>query len=444
MNKQPRLFPALVSASLFLASGPLPAAAQMRAQVNAGSSAIVPVVPAIGGVNLPSAGAWSNALTVVGPNGLLAAPSIAPAPLASAVPTAAVPAPAALTIAAQQAAAARSAESPAANAPAAAVPTAPAQESGVGRALDTLLNRPAAAVSFDGAAARSVPLITNSWYYRAPNLSEDGKIIATVRNGAARSKTFQSLNSEFSNRGGYYLIDDTPNARNMAAAAVDSSGRPVILLTNDLLNRDNGRWEDIYRGAPWEFIAAVIAREQVLHNGWYGVIPASAEKLAVSFMNMVHVFVDLTNGTSRSWATDKDFQAVIGDRTSNVQWNWFEQLVAAGRAAASGVGTNSGHLIGSKFFSWIRNYTAPQEKAATPAFQYSLWEQLKGTYHRPGDVKHGQPLPPNAPRIDQATYDQAAYRAYGADGKGNAQNGGLDTKTVYGLIIQWLRGRSEI
>ena len=230
----------------------------------------------------------------------------------------------------------------------------------------------------------------------------------------------------------------------MAAAAVDHFGRPVILLTNDLLNRDNGHWEDIYRGAPWEFIAAVIAREQVLHNSWYGAIPASAEKLAVSFMSMVRVFVDLTNGTSRSWATDKDYQAVPNDRSTYTQWNWFEQLVAAARDAARGVGTNSGHLIDSQFFSWIRDFTAPQDKGAISAFQYSLWEQYDGKYYRPGDAKNGQPLPPGAPRIDKATYDRAAQVAYGSDGKGSAQNGGLDAQTAYGWIIKWLKDRREI
>ncbi len=229
----------------------------------------------------------------------------------------------------------------------------------------------------------------------------------------------------------------------MAAAAVDAGRRPVILLTYDLLNRYNGkgRYEDIYRGAPWEFIAAVIAREQVFYSSWYMAIPASAEKLAASFMNMTRVFVDLTNGTSRSWATDKDYRFVVGgDRY--LQWDWFEQLVAAARAAVMGAGTNTGHLIESKFFSWIRDFTAPQEKGAIPAFQYSLWEQFDGKYYRPGDAKNGLPLPADAPRIDKATYDRAAYTAYGADGKGNAQN--VDQQTVYGWIIQWLKNRREI
>lgn len=274
--------------------------------------------------------------------------------------------------------------------------------------------------------------------------SEAAKVEATLRYGAAGSAVFASLNGEFRSQGGYFVLDRNPNAKYMAAAAVDAAGRPVIVLTNDLLNRYNGRSEDMYRGAPWEFIASVIAREQVFFNAWYSVIPASAEKLAISFMNMSRVFVDLTNGTSRSWATDKDYQAVSGDRSTYTQWNWFEQLVAAARDAARGVGTNTGHLIDSKLFSWVRDWTAPQEKASVPAFQYSLWEQLDGHYYRPGDARNGQPLPPGAPRIDQATYDRAAQTAYGADGKGSAPQGGLDAQSAYGWIIQWLKDRFEI
>lgn len=280
--------------------------------------------------------------------------------------------------------------------------------------------------------------------YRRLYGSEQGKLDATLRYGANGSQVFASLNDEFSRQGGYYLLDSNPNAKYMAAAAVDQNRRPVIILTYDLLNRYNGRSEDIYRGAPWEFIASVIAREQVFYNAWYASIPASAEKLAASFMNMTRVFVDLTNGTSRSWATDKDFQAVSGDRSTYTQWNWFETLVAAARDAAAGVGGNSGHLIDSKFFSWVRDWTAPQEKSSVPAFQYSLWEQYDGHFYRPGDAKNGQPLPAGAPRIDKATYDRAAQTAYGSDGKGSAQNGGTDTTSAYGWIIQWLKDRFEI
>jgi hypothetical protein len=299
---------------------------------------------------------------------------------------------------------------------------------------------------FDGAANRETgaQLVDPRFgSYRRLDYSEQGKVDATERYARA-SATFGALKDEFGRQGGYYLLDSNPNAKYMAAAAVDQNRRPVIILTYDLLNRYNGRSEDIYRGAPWEFIASVIAREQVFFNGWYGVIPASAEKLALSYMNMTRVFVELTNGTSRSWATDKDYQATQGDNSTNVNWNWFEQLVIAARAAINGAGTDSGHLNDSTLFSWARDWTSVQDKAAIPAFQYSLWEQYDGRYYRPGDSKNGQPLPPGAPRIDKATYDQAAGTAYGVDGKGRAQNGQLDQQSAYGWIIQWLKDRFEI
>jgi hypothetical protein len=298
---------------------------------------------------------------------------------------------------------------------------------------------------FDGNNQTGAQLVDpNFGPYRRLYGSEQAKLEATLRYGANGSQVFAALNGEFQNQGGYYLLDSNPNARYMAAAAVDQNRRPVIVLTHDLLNRYNGRSEDIYRGAPWEFIASVIAREQIFYNAWYAVIPASAEKLAISYMNMTRVFVDLTDGKSNLWATDKDYQATAGDRTTYTQWNWFEQLVAAARAAVQGAGTNSGHIIESKFFSWVRDWTAGQDKAAVPAFQYSLWEQFDGKYYRPGDAKNGQPLPPGAPRIDKATYDRAANTAYGADGKGRAQNGQLDQQTAYGWIIQWLKDRFEV
>ncbi|MDD5303712.1 MAG: hypothetical protein PHS14_11465, partial [Elusimicrobia bacterium] len=97
MKKHPRLSPVFVALSLFLASGPLPAAAQMRVQVGAGSGSAVPVVPALGGSILPGAGSPANSPATIGLYGSLAAPGMAPAPLASVVPTAALQAPSALT-----------------------------------------------------------------------------------------------------------------------------------------------------------------------------------------------------------------------------------------------------------------------------------------------------------------------------------------------------------
>ena len=149
---------------------------------------------------------------------------------------------------------------------------------------------------FDGAgnSQTGAQLVDPSFgSYRRLSYNEQNKLDATVRYGNSGSQVFAALNGEFQQQGGYYLLDSNPNARYMAAAAMDSNRRPVILLTHDLLNRYNGRDDDAYRGAPWEFIASLIAREQVFYNAWYAAIPASAEKLSISFMNMTRVFVDL-------------------------------------------------------------------------------------------------------------------------------------------------------
>lgn len=198
MKKQPRLSPVLVAASLFLTSMPLPAAAQMRVQIGAGSNVGVPSVPALGVT--PAAGALNNsAATGLGLNSALSAPSIAPSPLISAV-AAAQQAPAALVVTAQAAASASNGANAiiirtpgaaatgiaaeaaafaegAANVPSAKAPAAaPAQKGVVGRIMDTLLRRPAASVSFDGAREKSAPI------FGSMNLKEQKPL--TLPNGS--------------------------------------------------------------------------------------------------------------------------------------------------------------------------------------------------------------------------------------------------------------------
>ncbi|MEK7232350.1 MAG: hypothetical protein AAB268_00930 [Elusimicrobiota bacterium] len=141
MKKQRRLSTLFVAASLFLASGPLPAAAQMRAQLGAGSGTVVPVVLAIGAGIVPSAGAWSNPLTPIGLNGALVAPSIAPAPLLSVVATPVA------GLSARQAAEKTEVH--------AGKTVELVSKDGDGRTLATLLHRPAAEIAFDGAGAKS-------------------------------------------------------------------------------------------------------------------------------------------------------------------------------------------------------------------------------------------------------------------------------------------------
>lgn len=303
------------------------------------------------------------------------------------------------------------------------------------------------AQGFDGQAAAGPgfgPIDPSLWGFRNPNHSERRKIEVSLQAAGARSPVFQELNSQFQREGGYFLIDNNRNARYLATATKNQWRNPVIVLTWDLLNRFNGRDEDVYRGAPWEFIASVMAREQMYFSDWYSSIPDSAEKLTIAFMNMVRVFVELTDGRSSSWATDKDYQGTPGDSKSHVAWNWFEQLLFAARAAVQGVGTNTGHIIESNIFAWARDSAAAEQKAGIPAFQFSLWEMQDGKYYRRGDAKNGQPLPSQAPRIDRATYDRESYKVYGADGKGSNNQGSLDAGTVFGWIIQWLKDRFEV
>ncbi len=186
MKKQPRLSPVLAAVFLFLASGPLPAAAQMRVQgrlpTAIGSGIPSPIGSVIGAPAL-NAGGLTNALNPLGLNGSFAAPSLAPAPLASMVPSAAIAAPSALSVVMQQAAAKAEAglaiivptpdgaashlaeeaaayaevQLPSANAPAAKA-AAPVTKSVAGRILDTLRGRSAPSISFDGAAEKSAPI----------------------------------------------------------------------------------------------------------------------------------------------------------------------------------------------------------------------------------------------------------------------------------------------
>ena len=73
MKNQPRVSPIIAAVSLFLASGPIPAAAQMNVRIGSGARGSSGV-PAINGVVLPSAGAASNSPAALGLGGTLSAP----------------------------------------------------------------------------------------------------------------------------------------------------------------------------------------------------------------------------------------------------------------------------------------------------------------------------------------------------------------------------------
>lgn len=174
MKKQPRLSPVFVALSL--ASSPLSAAGQMRAQISAVSGNAVPVVP-VGRLRSASGNSISTLSgPVIGRQDPLVAPSVVPSPLVSVVPSALavvtrqtaaipdgsnamiVPTPGDAAMRIVTEASASSGEVPGLSekesgrgipSPKGAV-TAPAR-SVAGNILDTLLRRPAAAVSFDGA-----------------------------------------------------------------------------------------------------------------------------------------------------------------------------------------------------------------------------------------------------------------------------------------------------
>ena len=178
MKKQIRLSPVVVALSLFASSIPSPVLAQVRVQTGAGAAS-VPAVPALGGSILPSAGSLETRTGALGLTGSLAAPSAAPTPLTTVVPAlapaaliaapaaAAKEVPAAAIVVRTPGAAATGVAAEAAayhegasfEVPAAAAPAAkPVEKSFVGRALDALMRRPAASVSFDGSREKVAPI----------------------------------------------------------------------------------------------------------------------------------------------------------------------------------------------------------------------------------------------------------------------------------------------
>lgn len=266
MKKETRLSPVFLALSLFLASGPLPAAAQMRVQVGPGSTAGVPVVPVLGNGARASLGGL-NAPAALGLTGALAAPALTPAPLASAIAAAALQSPSALTVVTQAAAMPDGAKSiiiptpgaaatglaaeaagyavPAAQAPAAkvSVTVAPAAPKSLGaRILDALLRRPAAAVSFDGAAERPAPVFSRMGLKEQEPLS--------LPNGTAPDEqpTTPSPDREPTTRVEAYGL---PGARDVGGvfetsrrtlAADPNDGGAVVAAVRAMIDADPGRY----------------------------------------------------------------------------------------------------------------------------------------------------------------------------------------------------------
>jgi len=257
MKNKPRLSPAFAALCLFLVSGPLPAAAQMRVQVGVPGGSAVPVVPALG--IAPNVGSFSNAAATLGLNSSLSAPSVTPSPLISAIPAA--QAPAALTVVVEAAAKADVSEAivvrtpgaaatgiaseaaqyavPSAQAPV-AKPSAPAAKSLGGRILDTLLRRPAASVAFDG--ERSAPIFARM------GLMEQKPLI--LPNGSAMDEqpTTPSPDREPTTRVEAYGL---PGARDVGGifetsrkilAADPANGGAVVDAVKAMIDADQARY----------------------------------------------------------------------------------------------------------------------------------------------------------------------------------------------------------
>jgi hypothetical protein len=405
MNNQIR-FPLALAALIFV-SGSLPAAAQMRAQPVA-SAALA---------GRAAAGLLTSVL------GLSGAPSLSNPGLAASLPNAALQN-------AGKALATPGASRPAALVRADAPPV---------NALHSLRLHPTGALSFDGGANKASSALglglndsnpPASVSFNRPNWDDAQKIEAARRLARGQSPSARELDVEFSAKGGIFQIDDNRNADYFGAFG-GTTRNPSIWLTRDLL------WRVIQgqtKGAPWEFIAAIIAREQTLSSNWYADIPNSADKLGAAWMTAAKVFVDLTGGTGRRWATDKDFRVDQRDNTSFLMWNTFEKtLDAAHGAYRSGL-----HINKSEFFRWIAG-TMAAKTSNDPAYQFSLWEMHDRHYYRPGDPRDGRPIPADIPSISRTAFDAASQKVYGNDGKG--QNSG---QNVFGMIINWLRSRGEI
>jgi hypothetical protein len=402
------------SVSILILAQACASAASAQTRIDAAASR--PMSPVF--ASAVSAPALTTAF-LASPSILSAAALTAPAPLAApSLPSAqsaaaAIPAAAAVAPAAAPAAASR-AEALAAP----ALAGLRAEQDGIDRPAQPgeAASAPALQARFNASFDGAVP---PSGEYRAPTWNDQTKIDEAARRAVTLSPTAAALQNEFARNGGRTSIDERYRA-DYQGAAFGHQYAPGVVLTRDVI--DN---------APWEFIQSIAARAQVENNSWYADVPASAEKLTAAVVNSLLVFGELTNSTShaQSWATDKDHKSLDG---SYVMWTWYEQLLNYARSTA--------HLNDSKLFAWVRD-SLSKMVSGNSAYQYSLWEMLKGTYYRPGSALNGQQLPAGAPRIDQATYDRAAQKIYGSDGRGtrapNAQG------NVMEWALGWLKKRGE-
>ena len=267
------------------------------------------------------------------------------------------------------------------------------------------------AQQYDGAAVAAS--------YRYPTYSEQGKIDESLRRGAQLSPLANDLINEFRDQGGQFAIDQNGQAAYHGTAFRDTLDRPTVALTLDTIS--NG---------SWAFILATVGREIMNFNGWYGVVPASAERLAIQYAHMAMIFAQATNGSARAWSTNLDHNHM--NEGTYFVWAWYEKLLQAATSATVG-------FIDSEYFVWLRDFVANQT-ATNPSYQYSLYERLTGTHYRPNSPLHNTPIPANVQRLTQAQHDAASSRVYGADGNGdNGANANL-----LGYLRGWFGRRGNI
>ncbi|MBI4055253.1 MAG: hypothetical protein HY402_03880 [Elusimicrobia bacterium] len=258
---------------------------------------------------------------------------------------------------------------------------------------------------------------------RTANSEEHRKIEVAIERAKSGSPWARSVLEEFEKQVEWFwnhiwIADDLSLAYH--ARAFGSAYRnPNIVLTADTI-----------RNGSWAFIASKLVREATYFTKYFGWddprtskredIPASVEKLAIAYVYDVLGFAQMTQGNSRSWATNLDHNHK--NKGTWYEWSYYEALRQVLWLP----------FIDTRFFTHLRDFTA-LEVNRDPAFQFSLYERWTGKYWRPGSPEHEQPIPDNVPRLDEATYREATKKIYGQDGNGDNNS----TENFLGLVRDW-------
>jgi hypothetical protein len=282
------------------------------------------------------------------------------------------------------------------------------------------------AESASAAGANIAASLTN---LRTPSWEEQNKLnIAANETWARNAPITKDLHEQFVNRGGRVLVDQDRLARYHARASANPADN-VIAMTVDAIGAEAGAVN-----GSWASIQSLLAREQThfypdyAWNGQTG-LPPSAEKLAMAYAYMAMCFAELTNGSARAWSTNLD----IRENNKAFIWGHYHALLEA--AQANG-------FIATRFFTFLRD-TLARQVSANPAYQYSLYEMNTGLHWRPDTALHQTPIPANVPRLNDAQYQQASQKIYGADGEGDI-NQPKQTENFLGFIKSWFTQRGNI